>query len=276
MALALIAEQNIDAYYQVESLKKDLEAKFVMLKEHIDTKIEAIRKDVKIANAIHLDAIENVNKKSESLTESIHEKIKVVEQQVNEMHDSFGKGALLSFINDVPKVQNEIKQELFLIRNKSNSNRQEKSNKSPESRHKSYSDVVSKSKEKESRKNEHENRDDRKIHQRREKSLNRGYRSHENRDRHRNYSDRRYNLPHVRDRPQVFHHRNQYPQYRQNNWSRSRPLFRDYQSAERWPRRQNVYDHSYRYYDRNTVRETPYNAGFDIPVFNRFGPLGNF
>ena len=122
MALALIAEQNIDAYYQVESLKKDLETKFVMLKEHIDTKIEAIRKDVKIANAIHLDAIENVNKKSESLTESIHEKIKVVEQQVNEMHDSFGKGALLSFINDVPKVQNEIKQELFLIRNKSNSN----------------------------------------------------------------------------------------------------------------------------------------------------------
>ena len=287
MALALIAEQNIDAYYQVESMKKELEDKFNTLKEHIDVKIEAIRKDLKIANAIHLDAIENVNMKSENHTENIYEKVKIVEQQANEIYATVGNGTLLNFMKDVPKVQNEIKQELFLIRNQSKTISGEKSNKNPDSRHESYSDVVSKSKEKESRRNIHE-RDNRKIYHRREKSLNRGdrYKSYERSNRQRNFDDRRYNLSQNRDRPQYYvAHRDRFSEYRQNNRSRfhgefdrqrNRPLYRDYQSSERWPRHQHGYGYSNSFYDRNPFRENPYSAGFDLPVYNRFSPLGNY
>ena len=209
MALALIAEQNIDAYYQVESLKKDIDVKFATLKEHIDVKIETLRKDLRIANAIHLDAIENVNKKSESHTEDIHEKMKVVEKQANEMYDSFGNGALLNFIKDVPKVQNEIKQELFLLRNQANSRGQEKSMKYSDNRYKSNSDEVSKSRDKESRKNKREDRDNKEIYQRRGKSLNRNN-SHENWNRRRNYDDRQYNFTQSRNH-RTFQHRDWFP-----------------------------------------------------------------
>ena len=114
------------------------------------------------------------------------------------------------------------------------------------------------------------------------------HKSHESWNRRRNYADRQYNFPESRNRPQnhrVFQHRDRFPRHRQDNWPRfhgdydrqmNSPLYRDYQSSERLPRGKDVYDHSYRFYDRNTLREAPYYSGFDIPVSNRFSPLGNF
>ena len=295
MAMALIVEQNIDAYFQHESFKKYMEEKLQVFSNHFETKIEAIKKDMTIANAIHLDAISSLDVKcsSHEHTNDAHENVsslKVVEKQVNEMCESIGNGALLNFMKDVPKVQNEIKQELFLIRNNqatSKSRTQDEAQKNPLKSSKSYANVVSKEKD---RNQKHvENSDSRKnenFETMRERNAHRGSksRSRDYEKRPKYFGNRQYNYPHknyrstnnIRFRDYDSHSRH-FPHYRQNFWPRSHrglddqynfPRYRDGQSTERLPRRYEVIDRPF--YERNTFREPFYNSEY------RFGQWGNY
>ena len=62
MAQALIAEQNIDVYSELETLKKEV---FSTLSDNLESKIASLRKDFTVANAVHLDAISSTNNTTE-------------------------------------------------------------------------------------------------------------------------------------------------------------------------------------------------------------------
>ena len=300
MAQALIAEQNIDVFCELESLKKDLKEAFSTLSDNIESKIASLRKDFTVANAIHLEAISSLDNTTE---------VQCHMEKVNENLASLNSMGVHvnEIIEDIPKTQNEIKQELFIIRNS-----QEKSDKNP--------NVGSK----ENLKDDNARNEDHRV---KDKSWNSRASNQRNDMRQKDdwHKKKRYTggrdsrdvsrySQYKHDKPQYGrynrwnsksnaqdHRQNIYPQmhrrmnhvdrnYTSPDFRHGKPVNRRYNFPDFEHRRKNVFDSPYiipRYENRYESRQYNYPHHYDMqnrayeteflwPTSNRFSVMGNY
>ena len=258
----MVAELNVNMLEEMEQLKKDTKGAFMELAKAMDNCIGEANKELRGA----IDA------------------------------------AFQSKIKDVFDVQNEIKQELFVIRNSQELLRStnEKSNEEKkEEKGVTYASVASEARIKEPERNNHNNvpnvdKRHEKISSDRRRAPSRGLKP----DFERNHSRSRKNNPpynnYRRNGNKPYYSRqfyqrqpDSYRNYERNHgrFGLAQPrLYQEYQDRQyNFPQNQGRWNNLPRYqrFGERPFGHSPQfgqnnSMNFDIPVYNRFEPLGNF